>query len=84
MILSDVLGYVAGILVTVSFLPQTMKSWKTKQTRDISLGRYSLYTLGLVLWTIYGIVIMNLPLIVMSALDTLLAGSILFMKLRYG
>lgn len=81
---ADMLGYIAGGLVTISFLPQTIKSWRSKQTRDISLGRYSIYTFGLLLWTMYGIVIVSWPLTIMSALDTALAGSILLMKLKYG
>ena len=81
---SDLLGYTAGVLVTASFIPQTIKSWKTKSTGDLSLARYSMYTLGLFLWTIYGIIILSWPMIIMTSLDTLLAVSIVLMKLKYG
>lgn len=81
---TDILGYTAGIFVTVSLIPQTLKSWKTKSTGDLSLIRYSMYTLGLLLWTIYGIAIKSYPITIMSGFDTALALSILIMKLKYG
>jgi MtN3 and saliva related transmembrane protein len=53
----DILGYVAGILVVISLLPQVIKSWKTKSTRDISLWRYLIYVTGLILWVTYAVII---------------------------
>lgn len=79
----DILGYLAGTLCVASLIPQTLKSWKTKLTRDLSLTRYIMYTIGLTLWTIYGILIQNGPLIIMNSLAIVLAGSILFLKIRY-
>jgi len=80
----DILGYVAGILVVISLLPQTMKSWKTKKTRDISLTRYVIYVTGLILWIIYAIIINNGPVAVMNSVGLILALTILYLKLRYG
>ncbi|MBU1111273.1 MAG: SemiSWEET family transporter [archaeon] len=54
-----VLGYVAGILVVISLLPQVIKSWKTKLTRDISLSRYIIYVVVLILWITYAFIIKN-------------------------
>ncbi|MFH1586810.1 MAG: PQ-loop domain-containing transporter [Candidatus Diapherotrites archaeon] len=45
----DLLGYAAGLLVVISLLPQTIKSWRTKSTKDLSYWRYILYSIGLVL-----------------------------------
>lgn len=81
--LVDLLGYVAGILVVISLLPQVLKSWKTKSTQDISLWRYIIYVIGLVLWILYAVIIKNGPLAVMNSLGLILAGLILFLKVKY-
>ncbi len=79
----DILGYVAGIMVVVSLLPQTIKSWKTKSTKDLSLARYVIYSGGLVLWIVYAILISNGPVVVMNSIGLLLALLILFLKIKY-
>lgn len=79
----DVLGYVAGILVVISLLPQFIKSWKTKSTRDISLWRYIIYTVGLILWVTYAIIIKNGPVALTNSVGLILAVSILYLKLKY-
>lgn len=80
----DLMGYVAGILVVVSLLPQVIKSWKTKSTRDISLSRYIIYVTGLIIWVIYAIIIKNGPVAVMNTVGLILAVSILYLKTKYG
>jgi MtN3 and saliva related transmembrane protein len=80
----DILGYVAGILVVISLLPQAIKSWKTKSTKDISLLRYIIYVTGLILWITYAILISNGPVAVMNSVGLVLALSILYLKLKYG
>lgn len=80
----DILGYLAGTMVIFSLLPQVIKSWKTKSTKDLSLTRYLMYTAGLTLWLIYGILLPNGPLAVMNAIGLVLGGSILFLKLKHG
>ncbi|MBU0979938.1 MAG: SemiSWEET transporter [Nanoarchaeota archaeon] len=84
MTLIDIMGYTAGILVVISLLPQTIKSWKTKSTKDISLRRYIIYCAGLVLWIGYAIIIENGPVALMNSVGLVLALSILYLKLRYG
>lgn len=81
--LIDLLGYIAGTLVVLSLVPQVIKSWKTKSTRDISLMRYIIYIIGLVLWIIYALIIKNGPVAVMNSLGLLLALSIFVLKLKY-
>jgi len=83
MILVDILGYFAGVLVVISLLPQVIKSWKTKLTRDISLWRYVIYTVGLTLWITYAFIIKNGPVGIMNGIGLLLALSILGLKLKY-
>ncbi len=82
--LIDILGYVAGILVVISLLPQVLKSWKTKSTQDISLWRYIIYVIGLVLWILYAVIIKNGPVALMNSVGLILAGLILFLKVKYG
>ncbi len=80
----DIFGYIAGLLVVLSMLPQVIKSWRTKMTRDISFWRYFIYVSGLVLWVTYAILIENGPVAVMNSVGLVLASSILFLKIRYG
>ncbi len=78
------LGYVAAALTTFSFVPQ---AWHTFQTRDvsgISLGMYSAFTLGVLLWLIYGVLLGAWPLIVANFVTLALASCILSMKLVLG
>ncbi len=72
------------MLVVISLVPQVVKSWKTKSTKDISLLRYIIYIVGLILWIIYAIIISNGPVAVMNGIGLLLALIILVLKLRYG
>jgi len=78
----DIIGYVAAVLTTFSFLVQAIQSWRTRDLSGISVGMYSMFTLGVALWLIYGIVIESWPLIVTNALTFLFALSILLMKLK--
>lgn len=80
----DIMGYVAGLLVVLSLLPQTIKSWRTKSTKDLSLWRYIIYCAGLILWVGYAILIQNGPVAVMNGLGFLLALSILYLKIKHG
>ncbi|MFA6530702.1 MAG: SemiSWEET family transporter, partial [Candidatus Micrarchaeia archaeon] len=61
-----------------------VQSWKTKSTGDISLYRYVVYFIGLLMWVGYGYLVGNGPIMVMNAVGLLLAGSILYLKLKYG
>jgi MtN3 and saliva related transmembrane protein len=84
MVYIDIMGYIAGILVVISLLPQTIKSWRTKSTKDLSLWRYIIYCTGLILWVGYAIIIQNGPVAVMNGLGLILALSILYLKLKHG
>ena len=78
----ELTGYVAGFLLLVSLVPQVIKSWQTKSTKDLSLARYSIYTCGLVLMTYYGWLITSWPLFFMTLIEVMLALSILYLKLK--
>ena len=77
------IGLVAASLTTLAFLPQALKIFKTKQTKDISLGMYIVFVLGIILWLIYGIMINDLPIIFANILSLVLSSSILILKIRY-
>lgn len=83
MVYIDILGYIAGILVVISLLPQVIKSWKTKSTKDISLLRYIVYVIGLILWIAYALIIKNIPVGLMNSIGLVLATSILYLKIKY-
>lgn len=77
-------GLLAGILTTISFLPQAVKAWKTKSTKDISLSMFLCFCSGVILWIIYGLFTQNLPVFVANFATFVLAASILICKLKYG
>ena len=80
----DLLGYAAATLTTCSFVPQAWLTFRTRDTRGISLGMYSAFTLGVALWLAYGLAMGAWPVVLANAVTLLLALSILLMKLRYG
>lgn len=80
----EIIGYCAAFLTTIAFLPQAIQSWRTRDLSGISVGMYSLFTVGVGLWLIYGLIIEKWPLIVANALTFALALSILVLKIRDG
>ena len=78
----DALGYAAATLTTVSFLPQAAKTLRTGDTAAISLRMYLLFTSGVALWALYGLLRGDGPLIVANAITLISAGLILQSKLR--
>lgn len=79
--LPDVVGYLAAVLTTASFLPQAVMTLKTRDTKSLSLGMYSLFTLGVLLWLIYGIFLLNPAIIIANAITFVLAAIILGVKI---
>jgi MtN3 and saliva related transmembrane protein len=79
----EIIGYSAAFLTTVAFLPQAIQSWRTRDLRGISLGMYSLFTAGVGLWLVYGLIIEKWSLILANALTFALALSILLLKLSH-
>ncbi|MCK4948411.1 MAG: SemiSWEET transporter [Candidatus Aureabacteria bacterium] len=78
-----IIGLCAGSLCVISFLPQVIKIFRTKNTRDLSLITFSLFSLGVFLWLIYGILIKSLPVILTNAAMAVLTLLIVVMKVRY-
>ena len=78
------LGYVAATLTTVAFVPQAVKTLRTRDTRAISLGMYLVFTVGLCFWLAYGIALGSWPMILSNIVTLALAVLILALKLRHG
>jgi len=76
-------GYVAATLTTVAFIPQAVKTLKSRDTRSISLGMYIVFTVGVGFWLMYGLYLHSLPMIVSNVITLALAAAILAMKLRW-
>jgi MtN3 and saliva related transmembrane protein len=78
--MTDLIGYIAAFCTTFAFIPQAMTVWKTRRTRDLSLSMFSIFTFGVGLWLIYGLLLQAWPIIVANSITILLAGYILWMK----
>lgn len=78
----DLIGYVAAILTTASFIPQAVLVIRTRRTGGISLMMYSLFTFGVALWLVYGIATKAVPIIAANAITLCLAGTILFIAAK--
>jgi MtN3 and saliva related transmembrane protein len=79
----DLVGYAAATLTTLAFIPQTLHSWRSRDLSGVSLGMYSLFTMGVTLWLLYGVILESWPIIIANAITLALAGSVLFLKLRH-
>lgn len=80
----EILGFAAAILTTFCWLPQAVKTIRTKDTQSLSLITQSALASGIVLWLVYGLLIGDKPLIFANVISLFLVGTILVMKLRYG
>ena len=83
-LLVDSVGMIGAVLTTVCWLPQAMKTIRERDTRAISLPATAAFALGIALWLVYGIALMDWPLIASSVVTLALMLVILRMKLRYG
>ncbi len=81
---SDIIGFVAAVLTTASFVPQAWHTFKTRDVRGISLGMYSTFTVGVACWLVYGLLLGAWPIVIANCITLVLAAGILAMKLRYG
>jgi len=78
------LGLIAGVLTTASFLPQVAKVLRERNTAGISLGMYAVFTAGVALWLLYGLLLERPAIIIPNLVTFVLAGLVLILKLRHG
>ena len=77
------LGYLAGFLTVVSFLPQVLRTWKTRRTKDLSMGMFGLIIAASVLWIVYGAITSDWPVILTNSGMIALNGALAVAKVRY-
>ncbi|MCL7762410.1 SemiSWEET transporter [Polaribacter sp. Z014] len=79
----EIIGLVAAVFTTTSFLPQVFKTYKTKDTSGLSLSMYIIFFTGVILWLIYGIYINSLSIILANIITASLTLYLLLMKIKY-
>jgi MtN3 and saliva related transmembrane protein len=79
----SMLGFVAGGLTTLAFLPQVVKAMRTRSTHDISLGMVTLTSTGIFLWFLYGLCLGSLPIILPNLISFIFTFTLLLLKIRY-
>ncbi|MHB1934444.1 MAG: SemiSWEET family sugar transporter [Leptospirillum sp.] len=80
----ETIGFLAGALTTLSFLPQVIKVLRTRNTRSLSLLMYLLFSLGVFFWLVYGLLIRSPPIIFYNAVTFVLSVVLLLAKIRWG
>jgi MtN3 and saliva related transmembrane protein len=80
---ASIIGYFAGAITTIAFIPQVIKIWKTKSTKDISLITFVAFCLGVFLWMIYGIILHSKPVIIANSIGFVLGIIIIILKIKY-
>jgi len=78
-----IIGLIAAAFTTIALLPQLLKVWKTKSTKDISIGMFLLYCAGVLLWFVYGVYLRDLPIILANSLAFIQGLTILLLKAKY-
>ena len=79
----DIVGTLAAVLTTASFVPQAWHTFRTRDVRGISLGMYSVFTVGVACWLVYGLLLSAWPIVIANCITLGLAAAILAMKLCY-
>lgn len=82
-IIIEILGYISATLTTIAFLPQIIKTLKTKSAKDVSMGMFVLFTIGVFLWIIYGFLTNTMPVLIANAVIFCLALTQIILKIKY-
>ncbi len=80
--MANLIGIVAGTLTTIAFVPQVWKTWRTRRADDVSLGMLLMFTTGVALWEVYGLILGAVPIIAANAVTIVLAVFLVVLKLR--
>ncbi|MGO9380443.1 MAG: SemiSWEET family sugar transporter [Dissulfurispiraceae bacterium] len=80
---TTILGYAAGILTTMSLVPQVIKIWRMKSARNVSLGMFLIFSVGISLWIAYGFSIHSMPVIIANTVSLLLGFIVLWLKFKF-
>jgi MtN3 and saliva related transmembrane protein len=79
----EIIGLIAGACTTFSFVPQILKIWEDKSTKNISLGMYCIFGTGVIFWVVYGFLIHSLSVALWNIVTLLFVLTILFFKFRW-
>ena len=79
----EILGLLAGTITSITFLPQVIKVWQTKSAKDLSMLMLLLLMLGVILWLVYGVILMNVAIIYTNSMVLAMSLILLFFKLKY-
>ena len=82
--IETIIGLVAAVMTTSAFIPQAIKTFRQRETKDISVWMYIILVTGIALWLIYGLLRSDVPVIAANAVTLVFVVAILCMKLRYG
>ena len=81
---ADVIGYIAGAFIIISFIPQIIKSYKTKSVHDLSIWMIIATLAGTIFWIIYGLLVKGMPIIVINSVFGFIVLTQLYLKIKYG
>ena len=81
---TELIGYLAASLTTLSFVPQALRMIRTRDTYAVSAGMYATFSVGVALWFAYGVILGSWPIILANGITFLLAATILALKIRHG
>lgn len=81
--IEDIIGYLGGVFITISFIPQVLKSYRTKRVSDLSLGMIVCQIAGTVLWLVYDFLVGGKPIILMNSFFIFVILYLLFLKIKY-
>ncbi len=81
--MADLIGLLAGVLTTIAFVPQLLKIYASKSGKDVSARMFVMFSAGVALWLVYGIMIGSLPVIIANTVTLGLAIAIMALKIRY-
>jgi len=79
----EILGLVAGTITSITFVPQVIKIWRTKSAKDLSIMMLLLLMLGVILWLIYGLVVMSASIIYTNSMVLLMSLVMLYFKMKF-
>jgi len=81
---ATIVGLLAAVCTTSALVPQAFKVYKTQKTQDLSLVMYAIFSMGLLLWLIYGLLIKDIPVIAANIVTLIFSLYILWMKIKHG
>lgn len=80
---TDILGYAAGAITSLTFLPQVIKTWKEKSAKDVSLLMFIIAAINEVMWIVYGALLNNWVIILTNSIVLAMSLTMIYLKLRY-